>query len=400
MITRPLLERIFSAASMERWNDHPHPAAFTELGKQAHKMAAAWVLGRREEDRGERVDWPALIQGGVFDFLYRVVVTDIRPPVFHKLTRDRETKARLDDWVASRLEPDLEALSPPLARAFREYHREEPSSLERRILGAAHYMATHWEFGFILRWSAGMYGVERTRREVEANVEAISLSSAREMLDDPDGSPLWGFFSMVGQLTFQKRWAQTPRVPPTSVLGHLMFVAVAAWLLSHESGACPRRLYNNFFGGLFHDLPEVLTRDIISPVKASVEGLDDMIRRYERAAMEERILPLLPQSWHRELRWYTEEEFTNKTWQEGQIDPIQRHQGDIPPELNQDRYNPMDGRLIEVCDKLAAYVEAAASIRTGIRSPELEMGKHQLYERFREARACGLRLGYLFEYFL
>ena len=406
MIPRTLLERVFSAASMERWNDHPHPAVFTELGKQAHKMVAAWVLGKCEEDSGKRVDWEALIRGGIFEFLYRVVVTDIRPPVFHKLMQDAETKARLDEWVASRLEADLAALSPGMERAFRNYHREpENSTLERRVLSAAHYMATKWEFSFILHWSAGMYGIERTRREVEANIAAIVLPSARRMLDDPDGSPLWGFISMVGQLTFQKRWAQTPRIPSTSVLGHLLFVAVTSWLLSHEAGPlgrfCPRRLYNNFFGGLFHDLPEVLTRDIISPVKASVEGMDDMIRRYEQEAMEERILPLIPRSWHRELRWYTEEEFTNKTWHEGmgRIDPIERHEGDIPGALNEDRYDPLDGHLIELCDKLAAYIEASSSISTGIRSPELESAKGQLYERFRSSRVCGLPLGYLFEYF-
>ena len=407
MITRTFLERIFSAASMERWNDHPHPAVFTELGKQAHKMVAAWVLGRSEEDRGERVDWTALIQGGVFEFLYRVVVTDIRPPVFHKLMQDRETRLQLDEWVASRLEPDLTAFSPELARAFREHLRVGHGTLERRILSAAHYMATSWEFSFIFQWSSvggapwgpGMYGLDRTRQEVEANVAAIDLPSARRMLDAPNGDPLLGFISMVGQLTFQRRWAQTMRVPPTSVLGHLLFVAIVSWLLSHEIGACPRRVYNNFFGGLFHDLPEVLTRDIISPVKASVSGLDAMIRRYEHEAMEERILPLLPRHWRGELRWYTEEEFVNKTWQEGQIDPLQRHQGDIPDDLNEDRYNPMDGRLIEVCDKLAAYIEASASISTGIRSPELEAGKRQLYDRFRSARVAGLSLGYLFEYF-
>ena len=396
MVTRTLLERIFSAASMERWNDHPHPAVFTELGKQAHKMAAAWVLGKREEDEGRRVDWGAIIRGGVFEFLHRVVVTDIRPPVFHRLMRDRETKARLDEWVASRLEPDL---PPEMARAFREYCRSEENTLERRILSAAHYIATGWEFSFILHWSAGMYGVERTRREVEANLAAIDLPSAREVLD-PD-SPLRGFLSLVGQLTFQRRWAQTPRVPPTSVLGHLMFVAVTSWMLGREAGACPRRARNDFFGGLFHDLPEVLTRDIISPVKASVEGLDDMIRLYEHGAMEERIRPLLPAAWYEELRWYTEDEFANKTRRpEGDVlEPVEHHGGDIPPELNEDRFDPIDGHLIEVCDKLAAYMEAAVSIRTGIHPPELEDAKRQLYDRFRSARACGLPLGYLFEYF-
>ncbi len=399
MITRPLLEQIFEAASIARWNDHPHPAVFTELGKQAHKMVAAWVLGKAQEDAGSAVDWNSLIEGGIFEFLYRVVVTDIRPPVFHKLMQDRATREQMGEWVYNRLEPDLTAFSPEMARRFRAYHRSDAVGPERSILRAAHCIATQWEFDFILHWSANMYGIDRTRREIQEQVSRIDLPVAREMLTDPAKSRLWGFVSLVGQLTFQRRWAQTSRTPQTSVLGHLLFVALVAWMISHEIEACPRRIYNNFFGGLFHDLPEVLTRDIISPVKASVEGLDDMIHRYEKEAMEERIFPLLPEHWHRELRWYTEEEFANKTWQEGQIDPIQRHEGDIPPELNRDRYNPMDGRLIEVCDKLAAYIEASVSISTGIRSPALEDGKRRLYERFRRARVDGLPLGYLFEYF-
>ncbi len=399
MITRPLLEQIFEAASIERWNDHPHPAVFTELGKQAHKMVAAWVLGRAEEDAGRTVNWNALIEGGIFEFLYRVVVTDIRPPVFHKLMQDRATREQMDDWVCKRLEPDLTAFSPEIARRFRAYHRAEPTGRERSILRAAHSIATKWEFAFILHWSADMYGVDQTKREIDEQVARIDLPSAQEMLTNPSESRLWGFISLVGQLTFQRRWAQTPRTPQTSVLGHLLFVALVSWMVSHEIGACPRRVYNNFFGGLFHDLPEVLTRDIISPVKASVEGLDEMIHRYEKEAMEERIFPLLPEPWHRELRWYTEEEFTNKTWQEGQIDPLQRHDGDIPQELNRDSYNPMDGRVIEVCDKLAAYIEASVSIGMGIHSPALEEGKRRLYDRFRRARVNGLSLGYLFEYF-
>jgi putative hydrolase of HD superfamily len=35
---------------MERWNDHPHPATFTELGKQAHKMIMAWVIYRYDSE--------------------------------------------------------------------------------------------------------------------------------------------------------------------------------------------------------------------------------------------------------------------------------------------------------------------------------------------------------------
>jgi putative hydrolase of HD superfamily len=400
MITRPLLEHIFSAASIERWNDHPHPAVFTELGKQAHKMVIAWVLGRHEEDRSAGgVDWIALIEGGIFEFLHRAVVTDIRPPVFHKLMQNRETRIQLNDWVFRNLGSDLSSLSPPFAKRFCEYHRSEAESVERRILKAAHILATKWEFDFILHWSAGMHGIEQTKKEIENQTENIGVPVAREMLLTPTSSKLWGFISLVGQLTFQKRWAQTPRIPQTSVLGHLLFVAIVSYLVSMEIGAKPRRAYNNFFGGLFHDLPEVLTRDIVSPVKTSVEGLDQLIHRYEREAMDDRIFPLIPKNWGDELRYYTEEEFTNKTWQEDCVDPLQRHKGDIPTDLTDDRFNPFDGRLIEVCDKLAAYIEASMSIHIGVRSQALEDGKRNIYDRFSRTVLYGYPAGQLFDLF-
>ena len=247
MITRHLLEHVFSAASIERWNDHPHPAVFTELGKQAHKMVIAWALGRREEDEGRSVHWLELIEGGIFEFLHRVVVTDIRPPLFHKLMQDQNTREELNDWVYQNLEQDLNLLSPRFAKSFRDYHHSRPSSLERRILRAAHILATKWEFDFILHWSAGMYGIEKTRREIETQTGNIDIEAAREMLFTPKSSKLWGFVSLVGQLTFQKRWAQTPRIPPTSVLGHMLFVAMVSYWVSLDIKACPRRAYNNFF---------------------------------------------------------------------------------------------------------------------------------------------------------
>ena len=83
MITRPLIERIFSAASIERWNDHPRPIQFSEMAKQAHKFIIAYVIAKYEEkENNTKIDWIMLIEGGIFEFLHRVVVTDIKPPVF------------------------------------------------------------------------------------------------------------------------------------------------------------------------------------------------------------------------------------------------------------------------------------------------------------------------------
>ena len=64
MITKGLLELLFEAASIQRWNDHNRPEHFTELDKQAHKIVYAYVLGRFEEtDRGT---WTGALSSSVF----------------------------------------------------------------------------------------------------------------------------------------------------------------------------------------------------------------------------------------------------------------------------------------------------------------------------------------------
>jgi len=407
VITRALIELVFSAASMERWNDHPHPATFTELGKQAHKMIMAWVIARYEgEARGVKINWTSLIEGGLFEFLHRVVLTDIKPPVFHKLMQDPRQREKLNSWVADKLSFDLERLSPDFADRFRLYLLHEgPLSLERKCLRAAHYLATKWEFDFVHHWSdtKSMFGIEHTRDEISRQINehrdlraVDEILAARELPERDMG--LWGFLSLVGQLGFQKRWAQTPRIPQTSVLGHLLFVAVLSYFISMEIGACPARRYNNFFGGLLHDLPEVLTRDIVSPVKNSVEGLDDLIKEYEKQAMEERILPLLPPSWRAGIRYFTENEFRNKLCPEGVPVPVLL-ESDIGEDQNRDSLNPIDGRIIEACDKLAAYIEASHSIRLGLAPQALADGKRNIYARFGRSVISGFPMGQLFDYF-
>jgi len=83
MIAKGLLDKIYEAASIQRWNDHVRPVEFTELDKQAHKMILAYVLGKLEESEGQaQIDWLKLIEGGIFEFFPRVILTTSRPRFF------------------------------------------------------------------------------------------------------------------------------------------------------------------------------------------------------------------------------------------------------------------------------------------------------------------------------
>lgn len=377
VLYRDLIEFLFEAAHIQRWNDHIRPQGFTELDKQAHKMMILYVLARCEEqDHGAQLNWQVLIEGGIFEFLHRIVLTDIKPPVFHELMR--VSGPALNTWVYGELRRRVPSLDVTFLRRLKEYFDKDEYQLEKKLLRAAHYLATEWEFRIVYHLNQGIYGVEETKtaiaNEIEdhydlAGVQKIALNGKTRK-----------FIDLIGQLRFQKRWSQSPRIPETSVMGHVMIVAVLSYFCASHMQVCRERLVNDFLGGLWHDLPEVLTRDIISPVKRSVEGLDDFIKTIEQRQLEGKILPLLPHNLWDDIIYFTSNEFGNRVRVDGKS--LEFGKEDIPKEYNKKGFDAVDGAMLKGCDHLAAFMEAWLSIQYGITSRHLESAVKQLYHDY------------------
>ncbi|MBF0120613.1 MAG: HD domain-containing protein [Desulfobacterales bacterium] len=396
MIKKGLIDKIHEAASIERWNDYVRPIKFTELSKQAHKMAIAYVIAKFEEqDKQVKIDWHKIIQGGIFEFLHRVMLTDIKPPVFHRMMKTKGKE--LNAWVLKNLDSDLKEVNFNFLENFKLYFYERDYAYtEKRILKAAHYLATNWEFKIIYHSCPNIYGIENTRQEIENEIEDhFDIIGVQKI---SLGKKSFGFVDLCGQLRFQKRWANSPRIPKTDVLGHMLIVAFLSYFCSAENNACEKRVYNNFFCALFHDLPEVLTRDIISPIKSSVEGLDEIIHEYELLQLEQKILPLIPYSWHKEINYFLNDQFQNKIIEEGKIVKGLSND-DMENKYNKDIFSPIDGEIIRACDHFSAFIEASISIAHGIKSHHLIDARKQLYERYKNKQISNINFGQLFDFF-
>ena len=145
MIRKSFIELTFEAASIERWNDHIRPSrGFTELDKQAHKMLYAYVLGKMTDS----INWLKLIEGGIFSFLQRLLMTDIKPPIFHKLMEEKGEE--INRWVLSTLKGHVDSVPNGFYEKMERYLLEDSyARREKEILEAAHYLATKWEFDII-----------------------------------------------------------------------------------------------------------------------------------------------------------------------------------------------------------------------------------------------------------
>ena len=380
MINPKIVDYIFSSASIQRWNDYPRMVDLVELDKQAHKFIIAFFIAKLEKD----INYTHLIEAGIFEFLRRVVVTDIRPDVFRKALQKKGKE--INAWVLHKLESSLVEIDDgSFFQKFKDYLEDESMyKKERFILKAASYLATKWEFGIVYQTSQFLNDIDEVKKEVDAEIEDYyELIGVRKIALN---KKLAKVIDLSGRLRFQKRWAQTPRIPETSVLGHMLTVALFGYFYSIKINACDQRLQNNFFVALFHDLPEALTRDIISPVKYSVDELADIIAEYEVSQIEDKIMPYIPDDLKKEFSYILgldednyKDEFENKIMENENIKVVEDIQ-----KYNLDRYNAIDGKALKQCDKLSAFIEASLSISHGIKSKELLQGKKQIMSALEE----------------
>jgi len=177
----------------------------------------------------------------------------------------------------------------------------------------------------------------------------------------------------------------------------MLIVAIISYLLSLVINACPKRCINNYFTGLFHDLPEVLTRDIISPVKRSIEGLEELIKEYEKEQMEMEVYSLLPPNWLKDIKMYTEDEFLSTVTIDNET--IKVTSDEISKKYNNDAFNPKDGEFIKAADDLSAYTEAYLALNNGVNSSGLREALSEIKEKYKNKVIAGVDFGMIYEGF-
>lgn len=406
-VRKSLLQLVFAGSFMKRWNDKHRSMDLVEVDKQAHKMMVAWMLlslnSRGMTPEARTVLAGEVVEGGIFEYFYRLVITDIKPPVFYRIKANPAHYEKLTAWVLEQLEPRVRSLGEPFWGRLCDYLRvAEADTPARRILGAAHLYASSWEYSLIKAenpWDEELLDIDSSFRD--------GLWSYRDLEGVPElaGAMFAGernaigrFARILGQLRFQTRWSQTPRIPETSVLGHMFIVACYAYFFSLAVDACPARRHNNFFAGLFHDLPELLTRDIISPVKQSVRHIGEMIKEYENRELDQRIFTPLTQGGYAiladRLAYFlgmeVGSEFRESAVVDGRV--LALDQQSLDALHNCDAHDPKDGYLLKVCDSLAAFIEAYTAMRNGITTDQLQRAVWRIRTDYAQAVLAGGRV--------
>ena len=402
MLTQKFALKIFEGFSIQRWTDLIRPFDIVEMDKAGEKMVLAYIIGKCEEQKGVFVDWTWMIYASLFDILKKIALCDIKAPIQQILKKDYASEyLRLNEWILNQYKPLID--DSALFSQFTIYEGQragtfdipEKSRAAERILSAANKFATMRELQ-MLSIVNEPERLEKINKELLADLQGYLDLTGLQLLMTRQKS--YDFIMKIEQLRFQTRWNQTPRVPKTSVLGHCFFVAVITLLLCRQSGQkmCEKRLINNYFSALFHDLPEAVTRDIISPVKQATDELPSIVKRIEDEIVNKELVPLMEPYFSDELMYFTSDEFSNGVKdKKGNAEVVSWE--DLNGKYNQDDFSPVDGRTVRIADHLPALLEADSSIKHGITSNHLEYGRNSMISHYKPGETInGIDVGKLF----
>ncbi|MGL4389223.1 MAG: HD domain-containing protein [Brevinema sp.] len=410
MIRKSLILKLFKGFTMQRWNDQLRPAEFVEADKQAHALSLSYFLAKAAE-KSEPFPMEELIEKTIFRYFERIVITDIKPPVFKKIVANETQYRALRKFVKEKILPYLDGLPEDFIRRFTYWcdNINPEANLVDKIMNIARADATLWEFDLLKNSNPRAFGLIeleedmkrlqnqhldiRTTLVAQLETKHIRQENKQDLFSNENYSSYDQLVSMFGQMRFQIRWAQLHREPKTTVLGHSFYVAVLTYLFSLSTGACKKRIYNNFFTAVFHDLPEVFTRDIISPLKTNIPGLGDLIKGIEHEEVNKKFKMLIPEYFHQELFYFINDEFSNMTYENGQS---VEHKGDIPKDKNFDKFNPRDGVLVRLADHLSAFVEADMALKNGSTAVDFINAKAKTIEKYSTKKIVGLDVKPLF----
>jgi len=125
--------------------------------------------------------------------------------------------------------------------------------------------------------------------------------------------------------------------------------------------------------------------------------LSNLIKRYEKEQMEEKVYPLVPKDWYPEMRMFTENEFKSVVTVDGRAQHMTSDE--ISHRFNRDDFNPRDGELVKAIDDLAAFLEAYLAKENGIVCKELRQAEEDIKRRYGRKAIAGIDLAEVYSRF-
>ena len=312
MIWTILKLMLTSGISMKRWNNFPRIEDISHLDNVWFTLHIAMFLSYLEEKNGNKVDKEFIIKKIIFNSIKILVLSDINSG-----TRNYIEKVSEDIF----LKLEQKAYDYVFSFEVEDYFKEDilkvinnkEKTLELSIILAARRYSSYKECLVNRKVFEEMY--EIPYKEIMSSLDQMrkELTSLDMLLKNPNYEK---YLSNIRKLSHSLRWNQQKRMFPISVMSHLVLTTFLSYVIGmiENNKWWNLSIFEMMFKALYHDIPEAITWDIITPTKKAVPWFEEILEEVERDMLEDYLFYYVWDEYEQFVKWYMLNPWTWNEW--------------------------------------------------------------------------------------
>lgn len=281
----------FRGLSTYRWNNFPRVEQVTATDNVAFSLHVAYLVARLyEAETGKKVDIGYLYRRALYSSFSTFLHSDISNEVKQMVkVKNPDIYQKLSDVAYDRLLswdlPDF------MERDVNAYRRPNPEkTLEERIYQFSKNWVSYQE-----AFASNFVYFRSFERPLDAIRERYLSPDYAELrpllkLDPVEHGESERYLIAIRRLQSSFRWNHMRRTHPVSVMSHLFFIFFISYVIGNVEGLGEDQVTDMMTTALYHDIPEAITGDVITPTKKSVPGFEELLSEIEEEMLDEYLI--------------------------------------------------------------------------------------------------------------
>lgn len=271
--------------SIVRWNNFPRVVDIKHLDNVGATLHTALFLAHFEQRNGAEIDSLHLIKKIIFSSLADLVLSDINSGTKSFIKRANPEMFETLYYQAFQYFLDQDA-PLYLKKDFQDTLTRKDRAKEDMILTAAKKYVGLFEAKSNAQVYPFIYEVPLAELQKSLQEIGVELPSLEFLLRNESSQK---YLSHMYRLVSALRWNMRQRLYPVSVMSHKVIVAYLVYIIGMTGNQQGEKddILSLLYRAIYHDVPELITGDIVTPTKKAVPGFSELLEQVEKDMLEQ-----------------------------------------------------------------------------------------------------------------
>lgn len=286
---------IFRWISIYRWNNFPRIENITTNDNLAFVLHTAMLLTSiLEEKEWKKIDLWYIFKKVLFESFDTYILSDINSDVQYRVKQKNTAIFKLLQEKVHTFISELE-LPDRIKQDIKfiyENKKNPKYELEDNIYQFSKLWVAYYEAYFNWKIYNDIYEPILKNMETRLNSKEFDLFKKYININKTENE-LEKYLFNVRRLQFNFRWNRMKRLYPISVMSHLFISFFLSYIIWNIEWKDDKDIIQMMKIALFHDIPEAITWDIVTPTKKAIQWFEELLWEVEKEMLQEYLLVYL-----------------------------------------------------------------------------------------------------------